>query len=261
MIDDALAALREGKFILLYDFDDREGETDFAIRSDAVTPKDIVRMRKDGGGLICTAVHPVAAQRLGLPFASDALRAIAVAEREGDIPYDRKNHSSFSLWVNHRNTFTGITDRDRALTVNAIAEQVKRALNGGGVNFHETFRTRATWRSCGQRTGSSMCGAARPSSQSQWQTWRASRRQSRSARCWTTSPAMPSPKRMRNSMAVSTGSCLSRDRKCWSGGKLRKAGRTPVEADPFTLTSHNFFLQNFRQIRSGPDQILMNKVR
>ncbi len=141
MIDRALSALRDGKFILLYDFDDREGETDFAIRSDAVTPRDIVRMRKDGGGLICTAVHPVAAQRLGLPFASDALRAVAVAERQGDIPYDRKNHSSFSLWVNHRNTFTGITDRDRALTVNAIAEQVKHALNGGNVNFHEVFRT------------------------------------------------------------------------------------------------------------------------
>ena len=56
MIDEALAALRDGKFILLYDFDDREGETDFAIRSDAVTPKHIVQMRKDGGGLICTAV-------------------------------------------------------------------------------------------------------------------------------------------------------------------------------------------------------------
>jgi 3,4-dihydroxy 2-butanone 4-phosphate synthase len=141
MIDDALMSLRDGKFILLYDFDDREGETDFAIRSDAVTYRHIVQMRKDGGGLICTAVHPFAAQRLGLPFASDALRAIAVAEREGDIPYDRKNHSSFSLWVNHRNTFTGITDRDRALTVNAIADQVKKALNGGGVNFHEVFRT------------------------------------------------------------------------------------------------------------------------
>jgi 3,4-dihydroxy 2-butanone 4-phosphate synthase len=141
VIDEALAALAEGKFILLYDFDDREGETDFAIRSDAVTPRDIFRMRKDGGGLICTAVHPVAAQQLGLPFASDALRATAVAEREGDIPYDRKNHSSFSLWVNHRNTFTGITDRDRTLTVNAIAEQVKRAMNGGGANFHEVFRT------------------------------------------------------------------------------------------------------------------------
>lgn len=141
MIEKALADLRDGKFVLLYDFDDRERETDFAIRSDAVTHKHILRMRKDGGGLICTAVHPVAARRLGLPFASDALRAMAVAEREGDIPYDRKNHSSFSLWVNHRNTFTGITDRDRAMTVNAIAEQVKSALNGGSVNFHETFRT------------------------------------------------------------------------------------------------------------------------
>jgi 3,4-dihydroxy 2-butanone 4-phosphate synthase len=141
VIDRALAALRDGKFVLLYDFDDREKETDFAIRSDAVTFTHIRQMRKDGGGLICTAVHPTAAKRLGLPFASDALRAIAVAEREGDIPYDRKNHSSFSLWVNHRNTFTGITDRDRALTVNAIAEQVKHAMNGGSVNFHEVFRT------------------------------------------------------------------------------------------------------------------------
>jgi 3,4-dihydroxy 2-butanone 4-phosphate synthase len=141
MIDDALAALRDGKFILLYDFDDREGETDFAIRSDAVTPQHIRQMRKDGGGLICTAVHPTAAVRLGLPFASDVLRSMSVAEREGDIPYDRKNHSSFSLWVNHRNTYTGVTDRDRALTVNAVAEQVKRALNGGSAAFHEVFRT------------------------------------------------------------------------------------------------------------------------
>ncbi len=141
MIDDALAALRDGRFILLYDFDDREKETDFAIRSDAVTPRDIVRMRRDGGGLICTAVHPVAAQRLGLPFASDVLRGLSEAEREGDIPYDRKNHSSFSIWVNHRSTFTGITDRDRALTINAIADHVKGSLNGGSVKFHESFRT------------------------------------------------------------------------------------------------------------------------
>ena len=98
-------------------------------------------MRRDGGGLICTAVHPVAAQRLGLPFASDMLRAMVAAEREGDIPYDRKNHSSFSIWVNHRGTFTGITDRDRALTITAIADQVKKSLNGGGSNFHEVFRT------------------------------------------------------------------------------------------------------------------------
>jgi 3,4-dihydroxy 2-butanone 4-phosphate synthase len=141
MIDDAIKALRNGRFILLYDFDDREGETDFAIRSDMVTPRHILQMRKDGGGLICTAVDPIAAERLDLPFASDVFRDTHVAEQKGDIPYDRKNHSSFSLWVNHKNTFTGITDRDRALTITAVAEQVKKSLNGGGAHFSESFRT------------------------------------------------------------------------------------------------------------------------
>jgi 3,4-dihydroxy 2-butanone 4-phosphate synthase len=123
MLEEALAALRNGKFILLYDFDDREKETDFAIRADAVTRQHIMWMRKDGGGLICTAVHPG-------------------VERIGEIPYDRKNPSSFSIWVNHRNTFTGITDRDRSLTINAIADQVKAAMNGrGGTEFHRIFRT------------------------------------------------------------------------------------------------------------------------
>lgn len=142
MIEEAVNALREGKFILLYDFDDREGETDFAIRADAVTPAHIRTMRKDGGGLICTAVHPDAAKRLGLPFASEILAGCnGVAEKPGEIPYDPANHSSFSLWVNHRNTFTGVTDRDRALTINAVADQVKKSLNGGGASFHDHFRT------------------------------------------------------------------------------------------------------------------------
>jgi len=142
MLEEAIAALRNGKFILLYDFDDRERETDFAIRADAVTRHHVMWMRKDGGGLICTAVHPLAAERLGLPFARDLMSAYQGVERLGEIPYDRKNPSSFSIWVNHRNTFTGITDRDRSLTINAIADQVKAAMNGGGgTEFHRIFRT------------------------------------------------------------------------------------------------------------------------
>lgn len=141
MIEKALEAFKRGEFVLLYDFDDREGETDFAIRSDAVTPAHIVRMRKDGGGLICTALHPQAAKNFGLPFASEILQPTHLAEQAGEIPYDRRNHSSFSLWVNHRDTFTGITDIDRALTVTRLAEQVKKTLNGGGDTFAAEFRT------------------------------------------------------------------------------------------------------------------------
>lgn len=139
-IDAALRALASGEFILIYDFDSREGETDFAIRADAVTPRHICQMRRDGGGLICTAIHPFAAQRLGLPFAYELLNGSRVVEQIGDVPYDARNRSSFSIWVNHRSTYTGITDRDRATTINAIAEEVKRSLNGGGEDFARHFR-------------------------------------------------------------------------------------------------------------------------
>jgi len=140
MIDQALSALRDGQFILLYDFDNRERETDFAIRADAVTPAHIRQMRKDGGGLICCAVAHEAAERIGLPFAHDVLETARVGVRDHVIPYDRKNRSSFSLWVNHTSTFTGITDNDRATTINAVADQVQRALAGEETRFFDEFR-------------------------------------------------------------------------------------------------------------------------
>jgi 3,4-dihydroxy 2-butanone 4-phosphate synthase len=40
-----------------------------------------------------------------------------------DIPYDNK--SSFSLYINHRKTFTGITDKDRSLTMKSFADLTK----------------------------------------------------------------------------------------------------------------------------------------
>jgi 3,4-dihydroxy 2-butanone 4-phosphate synthase len=125
VIDDALNSLKRGRVILLYDFDNREKETDFVILSSAVTPETIRMFRKEGGGLICTVISGPAATAFGLPFASDALRFIGdIVERKGDVPYDRRNHLSFLLWVNHCDTCTGVTDRDRTLTVTSIAKYV-----------------------------------------------------------------------------------------------------------------------------------------
>jgi 3,4-dihydroxy 2-butanone 4-phosphate synthase len=134
--------------VLLYDDDDREGETDLVIPAQSVTPADVARMRHDGGGLICVAIHATAAQKLGLPFISDVLHSVSLnghrslrtlVEKKGDIPYDSR--SSFSLWVNHRGTFTGITDNDRALTINKIGETVDRVLNGEKIDFGRDFRS------------------------------------------------------------------------------------------------------------------------
>ncbi|HJK01149.1 MAG TPA: 3,4-dihydroxy-2-butanone-4-phosphate synthase [Methanocorpusculum sp.] len=92
--------------------------------------------RKEGGGLICTAISGAAAEAFFLPFASDALKFFGnIVEKEGDISYDRHNHSSFSLWINHRSTYTGNTDRDRALTAISIAKHVKNFEKGINKNF------------------------------------------------------------------------------------------------------------------------------
>ncbi len=134
--------VRRGELVLIYDAEDREGETDFVMPAITVSPKDIAYFRREAGGLICVAIHPVAADKFGLPLISDILRhspLSGLVEGKGDLVYDKR--SSFSLWVNHRDTFTGITDRDRALTINKIGEAVAEVLNGGSFNFQSSFRT------------------------------------------------------------------------------------------------------------------------
>ncbi len=150
MIDDAISALARGKIILLYDYDDRERETDLVVAAEFIAPSIIYQLRRDAGGLICAAIDHSACASLGIPYIADILRhagsfgngfeAIeSVCERAGDIPYDKK--SSFSLWVNHRKTFTGITDVDRALTIKKLAEIAARSLEGKHVNFGSEFRS------------------------------------------------------------------------------------------------------------------------
>jgi 3,4-dihydroxy 2-butanone 4-phosphate synthase len=125
-VDEALRCLRQGKFVLVYDFDNRERETDMVIASEKATIGAIRTLRRDAGGLICTTASFDMSQKLGLPFLSDVLaddgeRYPVIRELvPNDIPYDTK--SAFSITINHRKTFTGITDIDRALTTSEFAK-------------------------------------------------------------------------------------------------------------------------------------------
>ncbi len=124
---DALEAIKKGEVVLVFDFDDREGETDMTIASEFVTPGHITRMRNDAGGLLCTTTPFDVAKRVGLPFMSDVFwdgsekYPLLAGMAPTDIPYDRTK-SSFGITINHRKTYTGITDRDRALTITSYAE-------------------------------------------------------------------------------------------------------------------------------------------
>ena len=132
-IDQAISDLQKGKFILIYDDDKREGETDLVISSEFATHVAIRTMRKDGGGLIFLMISKETANKLKLPFLTDMYSAIndkypvLKALTPNDIPYDTK--SSFSLYINHRNTFTGITDIDRSLTMRKFADLAKKIEN------------------------------------------------------------------------------------------------------------------------------------
>ncbi len=128
-----MASFEAGRPVLIHDFDDREGEVDMVYPAIDVTPVDVARMRNDAGGLICVALGPEVADAFDLPFLADEIDH-PVAESD-HLGYDER--SSFSITVNHRETYTGITDKDRALT---ISELGAAAANPSTADFPRTFR-------------------------------------------------------------------------------------------------------------------------
>ena len=142
-VDHAIEAFREGRPVLVHDFADREGETDFIYPARTVDTVDVARLRNDAGGLICVALSPIVADAYDLPFLQDALDHPAAADH--DLTYD--DRSSFSLPVNHRSTDTGITDADRSRTIGALADAAEAVVDApdgdrpGPEAFAEEFRT------------------------------------------------------------------------------------------------------------------------
>lgn len=138
----ALGELKKSKFVLLYDSDNRERETDLIVAGEFVTPAHIATMRRDGGGLICAAMEHYIAEKLNLPYTLDIYDTAAEKFsflrdiKAVNLPYDER--SSFSLMINHRKTFTGISDKDRALTIREFAQLGKNPNTKG---FTKNFRS------------------------------------------------------------------------------------------------------------------------
>jgi 3,4-dihydroxy 2-butanone 4-phosphate synthase len=125
----ALDDIRQGKVVLVYDFDNREGEADLTVASQFATFETVRFMRKNAGGLICTTTPYERAKNLGLPYMTDVYRSdpgnypLLKKMIPSDLPYDN-TRSSFGITVNHRKTFTGVTDGDRAMTIARYAEVI-----------------------------------------------------------------------------------------------------------------------------------------
>lgn len=137
--------LRDGKFVLVHDDKGREDEIDMVMAAEYITPKNIATMRNDAGGLLCLAISNEITTKLGLAYMHDIIQNLSSINpifsklTYGKSPYGDK--PSFSIAINHRDTYTGITDIDRALTISKMAEICRKIDSGGVEEFAENFRT------------------------------------------------------------------------------------------------------------------------
>ena len=128
LIQLASEAFAQGKPVMVFDSDFRECETDLLWPAAAATPAVMRRLRQDCGGLLFLAVGDDVGEQFGLPWLQDLHTHPALVEENpvlgklitDDLQYDTR--SAFTLSLNHRETFTGITDHDRALTTRRFGE-------------------------------------------------------------------------------------------------------------------------------------------
>ena len=124
----AVSAFSQGLPVCLFDSEKREGETDLLFSAQHATPATMRQLRKDCGGLLFLAIGHEVGEKFGLPFLQDLHTQKALTEKfdvlnelvTNDLRYDSR--SAFTLSLNHRQTYTGITDKDRSLTTRRFAE-------------------------------------------------------------------------------------------------------------------------------------------
>lgn len=117
-LESAISAFEAGRPVLIYDGAEREHEVDLLYPANAVDSRAVSRLRNDAGGLVFVAITADVADTFDLPFLHEILDHPAT--EYDDVGYDSR--PSFSLSVNHRSTYTGVTDEDRAMTITALAE-------------------------------------------------------------------------------------------------------------------------------------------
>ena len=103
-IEDAIAAIRAGKMVIVVDDEDRENEGDLTIAAEKITPDAINFMARYGRGLICLAMTPERLDELEIPLM---------------VPQNSSRfETAFCLSIEaKRGTTTGISAADRAATV------------------------------------------------------------------------------------------------------------------------------------------------
>src|SRR3954467_9026426 len=110
-IEQAIADVRAGKFVIVADDENRENEGDLICAAELVTPEMINFMIKQGGGLIC------------LPMSGDRIDALGLSPMAETNLDDYRTAYTVSIDASPRfGVTTGISASDRATTIRVAVD-------------------------------------------------------------------------------------------------------------------------------------------
>lgn len=114
-IEEAVAALKAGRLVIVVDSEEREDEGDFICAAETVTPELIGFMLRHGAGVLCVPLLQEAADRLGLAPIVDIHRNNA------------PNQTLFLTPVDHRDAGSGVSTENRMKTILAMSDPTSKA--------------------------------------------------------------------------------------------------------------------------------------
>lgn len=113
-IEEALEDIREGKFVVVVDDEDRENEGDLVIAAEKITPEGVNFMLKNARGVLCAPITKARCKELGLtPQVDDNTSMLG---------------TPFTVTVDKlEGCTTGVSIHDRAATIRALADPASSA--------------------------------------------------------------------------------------------------------------------------------------
>ncbi len=109
-IEEAIADLQAGKFLIVVDDERRENEGDLVMAAEKVTPESVNFMVTHARGLLCMPMQEKRLDELGIPMLDSE-------HTDNGMP------TAFTISVDYKNgTTTGISANDRAATIRALID-------------------------------------------------------------------------------------------------------------------------------------------
>ncbi len=129
-IEEAIEDFKQGKFLIVVDDEDRENEGDFIIAAEHITPEKVNFMLQNGRGVLCTPMSEERCSQLKLNMQVDLNTSLLGTPFT--VTVDLLGHGCT----------TGVSMRDRALTIKALSDPNAKAEHFGRPGHVNPLRAR-----------------------------------------------------------------------------------------------------------------------